>query len=104
MWIDHSTVKNGGSITPDLSKYAITPLPPSVEAEFARLAKAYRSTDEEVTRALLEIIGMDFIENSADTSSAVALGIEVVFESVVHESWTAFEDLVRGAMGCPFRQ
>jgi hypothetical protein len=95
LWIDHATVKDGGSLTPDLIKYAITPLPPNVEAEFTRLAKAYRSTDEDVGRALLDVIGINFIENSTTTSSAVALGIEVVFESVVRESWTAFEDLVR---------
>lgn len=103
LWIDYATVKDGGSLTPDLAKYAITPLPPSVEAEFARLAKAYRSSEEEVTKALLEVIGMNFIENSTATNSGMAIGVEVVFESVVRESWTAFEDLVRDKDLIPFQ-
>jgi hypothetical protein len=95
LWIDHLTVKDGGTITPDLAKYAIAPLPDSVKAEFANLAKAYRSTDETTTQALLEILGMGFVESITATSNGVAVSIEVVFESVVRESWTAFEDLVR---------
>jgi hypothetical protein len=95
LWIDHATVKNGDSITSDLAEYAKTPLSENVEAEFARLAKAYRSTDEEMVKALLEAIGMEFVGNSIPTSRGTAVGVEIVFESVVRESWTAFEDLVR---------
>ena len=95
LWIDYATVKDGGSLTSDLAKYAITPMTKSMDAEFARLVKAYRSTDEETLKALLEVIGMEFVENSVPTSRAVAIGVEVVFESVIRESWTAFEELVR---------
>ena len=95
LWIDHATIKNGGSITSDLAEYVKAPLPKSVEVEFARLAKAYRSTDEEMAKALLEGIGMKFIENSIPASIHIRVGVEVIFESVVRESWTAFEDLSR---------
>jgi len=95
LWIDHLTVKTGDTITPDLVQYAITPLPDNIKTEFDNLAKAYRSTDEVTTRALLEILGMGFVESSVETRNGVAIGVEVVFESVVRESWTAFEDLVR---------
>ena len=63
------------------------------------MAKACRSTGEATTKALLEILGIGFVESSTDTSSGVALGVEVVFESVVRESWTAFEDLIRELWG-----
>ena len=42
---------------------------------------------------------MGFVESITDASDGVAVGLEVVFESVVRESWTAFEDLVRELWG-----
>lgn len=95
LWIDYSTVKDGRALNPDLAAYASDPLSENVQVEFARLAKIHRELPEESAKRLLHDIGIFFIEAAIPTSRGIAVGVEIVFESIVRESWTAFEDLVR---------
>ena len=95
LWIDYASVKDGCSLNPDLAAYASEPLSQNIQAEYARLVEGYKALPDEPAKRLLEDIGIFFIEARIPTSRGIAVGVEVIFESIVRESATAFEDLVR---------
>jgi len=95
LWFDHATVKAGRKIDPRLSEYAGIVFSEEMADEYDGLVKEHRSISDKELKKLLQDIGIDHIENHISTSKGLAVGVEIVFESVIRESWTAFEDLAR---------
>lgn len=96
LWIDYVSVREGRELNPDLMTYA-TGFDPSDEmvAEYNQLAMEYRRMAVADSRRLLREIGIRYIESRMDRRGTVEIGIEVVFESVIRESWTTLEDVAR---------
>jgi len=97
LWLDHSAIKGGKTINPNLVEYGNTEISEQEASEFARLAMEYRSTPDHVHKRLLDEIGTEFIENSLEipTQHSVPVSIQVFFSSIIMESWTGFECLLR---------
>lgn len=96
LWMDYVSVKGGQEINPDLMAYmaGFNPTDEMV-TEFNRLVMGYREMAEADAKRLLHEIGIEYIEAHMENSRGVSIGVEVVFESVIREAWTAFEDLAR---------
>jgi hypothetical protein len=96
LWIDYVSVRDGRQLNPDLIAYAAE-FDPSDEmvAEYNRLVTEYRRMADSDSRRLLREIGIRYIESRIEGSGTLEIGIEVVFESVIRESWTTLEDVAR---------
>lgn len=92
---DHSRVKCGGTINPDLRQHSSTIETPEMGEEFGRLARDFRNLSEDTIVDLFDDIGIAFIEHKLTNSRAVVEGLKAMYESVILDSWSAFEVLIR---------
>ena len=95
LWLDYATVKTGGAIEPDLAKFISQDVNEKAVALANQLIVEWRKTPMKVFRELLDEIGIDWVENRLYWSQAISHGISALFETVIMESWTAFETLCR---------
>jgi hypothetical protein len=97
LWLDHSAIKSGNTINPNLVEYRNTEISEQEASEFARLAMEYRSLPAHTHKRLLDEIGTEFVETSLEipTQKSVPVSIQVFFSSIIMESWTGFECLLR---------
>lgn len=99
LWLDYAASKHRIPINPELTEYATDVLSDKKQAavaeDFSDLVESYRMLPEETMKRLIKDIGVNFIEHAIPTSKGIAVSVEIIFESIVRESWTAFEDLLR---------
>jgi hypothetical protein len=95
LWLDHATVKTGGKIEPDLAKFISQHPDPEALALVNQLIMRWRKTPTRVFRKLLDEIGIDWVETRLYWSQGISHGISALFETIIVESWTAFETLCR---------
>jgi hypothetical protein len=95
LWLDHATVMAGGTINPDLKKHSSDTESPEIVTEFNRLVQKHREGSHEIHREFFYNIGIGFIERRLSDSEAVVEGLKSLYDSVILDSWSAFEILVR---------
>lgn len=95
LWLDHATIKTGGTIEADLARLTSQDVNAEAQAIVNQLILAWRKTPTEVFRKLMDEIGIDWVETRLYWSEGISHGISALFETVIVESWTAFETLCR---------
>lgn len=97
LWVDHSRIKCGAQLNPNLQEYAETEESPEMSAEYKRLVVEFRKLPQDTVSKLFKDIGIHFIEHrlANEGSKAISEGLKALYESVILDSWSAFETLMR---------
>jgi hypothetical protein len=95
IFLDYARVKSAGIINPNLEQYSTTEETPEMAEEFRRLALDFRKLSEDTIVTLFDDIGISFIEHRLTTSKSVVEGVKAMYQSVILDSWSAFELLIR---------
>jgi hypothetical protein len=95
LWLDDAIIQTGGKIEPDLTRFASQDVNPKAVALVNQRITEWRDIPIEVFRNLMDQIGIDWVEARGYWSQAISLGIAALFETIIVETWTAFEMLCK---------